>query len=398
MNHILNRLQIVDMIRGLALLGILIFNIQTYALFAFLRPEQVYVLGLDAPSTYLPVQLLIQLFVRGQFYTLYSFLFGFGFYMIMNRNLARGWEGQRIFRRRMWILLLFGVIHATVFWFGDILHKYAILGFTLPYFYAKSPRQIINWIGGIAGATILISIVRTVLFGSNEGNSQEMDAVIDQVVQTWQHGSFFDVLNMQKLGVAMLWFMDAQHGFTGLAHYEIMFLLGLLAGKGEVFLRIPELKGILRTWTFRLLLVAFLFKLVASAEVLRLHWLPDSLHHYETLIYSLSRFIGTPLLTIGYLMLFILLAGNSSSALARWIANAGRLGLTNYLMQTLLCMLLFYGYGVGLSGSLTLLEAVGVAFLIYIFQLVYSTIWLRYYEMGPMEGLWRRLTYPRKSV
>ena len=397
-----DRLPVLDFIRGLALLGILLINIQTYSLFAFFKPNQVYALGLDQPFTYAPLQFFIHTFVRGQFYTIYSFLFGLGFYLMWARNSQAGLPANHLFKRRLWSLLVIGLVHAFVFWFGDILHKYALLGFTLIYFNNKSVSVLLKWIVGLVLAGILLQIVLIAGFPATQAeiahSEQQFNTVVMEVVNTWKHGTVGEVMNVQKLGVLMLNVMAVKSGMASYLHCEIMFLLGLTTGKLQLFYRLAEVKTqFLRTafWVFPL---GLLLKGIAGLSVIEVHLLPKSLVSYETLIISLADFVGSPLLTMVYLVELSLFFNRYPSRLTGWIANAGHLGLTNYLVQTLLCMGLFYGYGIGLCSRLTLLGSVGMAGVIYIFQVGYSTLWLKYYRQGPLEWMWRKLTYGKHLV
>lgn len=392
-----NRIQTIDIIRGIALLGILLFNVQTYSLFAFLRPEQVYRLQLDNPVTYAPAQFVIHFLIKGQFYTIYSFLFGLGFYLMLQKNNRLNLDGNRFYKRRLWALLLFGLVHAFVFWFGDVLHKYALLGFTLLYFNKKSVSTLFKWIIGLALFIVLFQLIKTMLFPvtpqAYAAGEQQMDKVIMQVIDTWQHGSLTAVASMQKLGVAMLWITSLQSGFSGFVHYEIMFLLGLIAGKTNLFRSVDAFRPKLKRIAGWLVFPALFLKGFSCLPVLQVHILPASQAAYERMVFSLAEFIGTPLLAVVFLIGLTLLLHNKRSVVLNWIGNTGRLGLTNYLVQTLLCMLLFYGYAFGLSGRLTLVECLIPVACIYLLQVLYSNLWLRYHDAGPMESLWRRMTY-----
>lgn len=385
-----SRIQVVDTIRGIALWGILIFNIQTYALFAFLEPEQVYQLQLDKQETYAPLQFIFHVLVNGQFYTIYSFLFGLGFYLLWQKNNLLGLNANKIFKRRLWILLAIGLIHAFIFWFGDILHKYALFGFTLIYFNKKSIKTIFKWIAGLLLFSIVLQVLLALLSPATNTNDPETERVIMQVVDTWQQGSFWEVLGLQKLGVAMLWVMGIMNGLAGIIHYLIMFLLGLIAGKSNFFSQIPKYRaGIFKTGLL-VFPIALILKSFAHLDILGVQIF--NVPAYDKLTASLSNFIAVPLLTVGYLIFLTLVLSQSNSPVFKWIGNAGRLGLTNYLMQTIICMLLFYGYAGGLSGRLTLLQTFLCTIPIFIFQVVFSTIWLKYFKTGPMEKLWRRLS------
>lgn len=391
-----SRIQTIDQIRGIALLGIIIFNIQTYTFFAFLRPEQVYNLGLDKPETYGPLQFLISLLVKGQFYTIYSFLFGLGFFLMWQKNDQTGLNADKLFKRRLSWLLLIGLIHAFVFWFGDILHKYALLGFTLIYFNKKSVSYLIKWIGGLLLLMVFIQLVFAIFLPvtpqSVIENNKTFDKVIMEVLDTWKNGNVLQVISLQKLGVAMGWFRTISGGFINLIHFEVMFLLGLIAGKTNVFQRINEVGTKLKKCALIMLPFALIIKAIANLEPMQIQLLPHQ-PTWEIFIQHISESIGSLLLTFAYLVLLTTLLSKSSTKLQVWIGNTGRMGLTNYLAQTLICMLLFYGYAIGLSGKLTLAQSFLTALLIYIFQIIYSNIWLKYNTIGPMEKLWRRLTY-----
>lgn len=397
-----HRVATIDFIRGIALLGILLVNVQTYSLFALLRPEQVYKLGLDQPATYAPTQFFVHLLVKGQFYTIYSFLFGLGFYLMSEKNKQAGLDSNRFFKRRLWILLALGLLHALVFWFGDVLHKYALLGFTLLYFSKKSVAVLGKWVIGLVVLGIVIQIVQALAFPSTPSaqaaSQQQFDAVVMRVVTTWQQGAFWEVMSLQSLGVVMLHVMAFKHGFASYLHYEVMFLLGLMVGKLQLFNRLAEVKNQFLRIAFWLFPMGLILKAVASLSVFDIHLSISNPLTFDPLLLSLADFLGTPLLTVVYLIELSLLFNRYPSRITHWIANSGRLGLTNYLMQTLLCMGLFYGYGLGLSGRLTLLDSLGVAGSIYVCQVGYSNLWLMYYRMGPLEWLWRKLTYGKQRA
>ena len=393
--HAASRIPLIDFIRGIGLLGILIINIQTYSLFAFLNPEQVYALKLDEPATYAPTQFFVHLFVKGQFYTLFSFLFGLGSYLMWEKNTRNGLDAGRIFKRRMWILLVIGLIHGLIFWFGDVLHKYALLGFTLPYFNRKSVPVILRWIAAMVAAVIVFQVLNIVWFVPSTASGPESAAhqMIMEVIRIWQTGSPGEVAGMQWIGVLMLY----ARSFENIMHYEIMFLAGLIAGKMNVFYRLKKLRVPLIRLSLWLFPLSLLMKAVSCLPVTGFSPTLKGFVFYEPLVFSLTSFISIPLLTIIYLIELSVLAPRLPRWLAEPIVRAGRMSLTNYLMQTVICTVLFYGFAGGLSGKLSLLQSVFIAFLIYLFQLVCSTTWFRFFSVGPVESVFRKWIYTRQD-
>lgn len=393
------RIQTIDFTRGLALFGILVINIQTYALFFFLlSPDQVYALKLDKPGSYIPLNFVIKFFVEGQFYTMYSFLFGLGFYLLLEKNKRLGLNSTQLVKRRLWVLLVVGLVHGLLFWFGDILHKYALLGFTLLYFNKKTVPVLWKWIAGLMIFVLLFTLVKYTFFVTEKGiaeDTRQMASLVGNFIEIWKHGSFLDVLGYQKFGVLVGHLINVSSGFFYYIHYEIMFLIGLIVGKIDLLNNRSGLKPMLRRLVYITLPVAFLLKGVSCLPLVGITLVKNAV--YQELTVTLLQFVGVPLLTISYLILIFLLIPEKQSRTIAWIANTGRLGLTNYLAQTLICMILFYGYAFGLSGRLTLLETMGIALLIYIAQIVYSNLWLRYFRVGPLEWLWRSLTYWKRQ-
>jgi uncharacterized protein len=394
-NHHTERLQTIDIIRGIALFGILVINIQTYTLFAFLRPEQVYALQIDNPDTYAPVQYLLQLFIKGQFYTIFCFLFGLGFYLSMQKNKRRQVNGARTFKRRLWILLIVGLIHAYIFWLGDVLHKCAILGFSLLYFHNKSSSTIVKWIIGIACFVIVFRLIQSICFPATAESitlaGKHMDGLMMEFIQAWQHGTLLEVISFQKLGAAMNWLMSFRNGFADLAQFEIMFLLGLIAGKAQVFYHIPLYRKRLKQFAWRILPLAFLLKAIAAFSVLNIQFPFPGLQPYEQLIFSIAEFAGAPLLAMVYLVLITAALHKKSSRFLTWIGDTGRISLFNYLVQTLLCMVVFYGYAGGLSGRLSLLQTFIPVIAIYVFQVFYSNAWRKYQGAVGIKKQWKKM-------
>lgn len=398
----ISRIETIDIVRGIALLGILLINIQTYSLFIFLRPEQVYLLKLDQPDNYGPLQFAVTLFIRNEFFSIYSFLFGFGFYMMFRKNELQGLDAASLYKRRLYFLLFIGLAHGLFFWFGDILHKYALVGFSLLYFNKKSVRIILRWMAGLFFSAILIQAGKEVLLNRSvaelAAQQGELESVFMQVVNTWQSGSFTEVLSLQHKGVLLSWLMDVQNGLPFLIQIQILFLAGLVAGKINLFSNIKDNKTESKLMSLVLLSIppAIVLKGLFCLNKMQVDILPAAIDPYKPLVYSLCNFTGSLLLAMVYLPLLFIMLRNNTTRLLRWIGNAGKMGLTNYLLQTAVCMVLFYGYAGGLSGRVTLLQSLLLAAGIYTVQVIFSNIWLQYHNAGPMETLWKKLVYRKK--
>jgi|GEM_PF-725707 len=397
-----SRIETIDIVRGIALLGILLINIQTYSLFIFLRPEQVYLLNLDQPDTYGPLQFAITLFVRNEFFSIYSFLFGFGFYMMFRKNELQGLDAASLYKRRLYSLLIIGLVHGLFFWFGDILHKYALVGFSLLYFNKKPVRVILTWMAGLFFFGILIQVCKEVFFARSAAEMAiqqgQLESVFMQVFNTWQSGSFTDVLALQHKGVLLSWLTDVQNGLPFLIQIQILFLAGLVAGKINLFSNIRENKTESKLMSLVLLSIppAIALKGLFCLNKMQVDILPGAVEPYKPLLYSLCNFTGSLLLAMVYLPLLFIMLRNNATRFFNWIGNAGKMGLTNYLLQTAVCMVLFYGYAGGLSGRVTLFQSLLLAVCIYTAQVIFSNIWLQQHAAGPMETLWKKIVYRKK--
>ncbi|PSL34952.1 DUF418 domain-containing protein [Chitinophaga ginsengisoli] len=392
------RITLLDTIRGIALLGILLMNIQVYTLFDFLTPVQVRALHWDNSSTLVPTQFLLDIFIRGQFYSIYSFLFGLGCYLMLEKNTRLGLNGRRLYLRRLMVMLVFSAIHCAL-WFGDVLHMYAILGVPLIFFYDRKVSVIIKWAAGIFLFGILLDVCTTIFFPRVLPSS--VQGVFSQdrlhIINTFQHGTFREIMDTQYGLLMKRLTATVRNNLNAYQHTFVLFLLGLIAGKTRFFHRITELRPAIKRTVLILLPFALATKVIASLSSLDVHFFSPEKSVYEQLLTNIMRFTGMLLTTLVYVGGLTLLLHNNHSRLSGWIGNAGRLGLTNYLAQTVICMLLFYPFGLGLTGKLTLYQSLLLALMIYIVQVIYSNIWLRYYSMGPLEAVWRRFTYGRQG-
>ncbi|MFZ5917254.1 MAG: M20/M25/M40 family metallo-hydrolase [Chloroflexota bacterium] len=379
------RIDVVDILRGFALFGVLAFNMSGFAGHGldFQRYS-----GVIDRATMLFIRFLIQ----AKFYTLFSFLFGWGMSVQMSRAQARGGRFLSLYVRRLIVLLVLGVLHGILFWQGDILTAYALLGFLLLLFRKRSPRVVL-------AAAVLALAFRFALVVPGEA--------LDAVRNGWANltafmrsstypesvyasGNFLEVsrLRLQDFLGSLSWLLYYGDVFA-------MFLLGLYVGKREIFQQIERHLPLVRAVMWLGLVIGVLLNGVFVSTIVWPAWAP---REYGTLVAVGSRTLGAPALMLFYVTAIVLLSRRETwrRRLAP-LANVGRSALSNYLLQSLICSLLFAGYGLGLYGQVGPAWGLLLTVILYSLQIRLSAWWFDRYQFGPMEWLWRTLSYRRRQ-
>ena len=370
------RLVAIDVLRGVALLGILLVN-----MLAFSGPfgGNVVALSYWQGGADLAVEWAIMVFAEGVFYTMFSFLFGLGFGLQLSRAEARGENATPRFRRRLLVLLGFGLVHLLLIWFGDILTHYALIGLLLLAFRNALPRTLWRWALGILALSTLIYLALGPLA------AQQLAATDPAgLVQLYRDGNGAQILGERlELGFSII--LSTPFLIPSLLW---LFLLGLATSKLTLFENLAAHAGLLRRARAIALPVALVCKALFGWLLLAR---PGS-----GFTLALSTGLGGPALGIAYLTsLALLLSDPTWLARLRPLAAAGRMALSNYLAQSLVATLFFFGYGLGFYGRLgpatTILFTVGL----FALQVVVSNLWLARFRFGLAEWLWRSLTYGR---
>jgi uncharacterized protein len=370
------RIHILDLLRGFAIFGILAVNIGGFASPAFFP-------GYVAPQWEWFDQLaetLMLFFAEGKFYTIFSFLFGLGFSVQLARAEAKGKDVRSFYPRRLWALFGLGLLHTLLFWIGDILRLHALLGFALLAFRNRSNRTLATW------AAVFLALGFLVLGaagGPRDGGGEipGMD-VVGMARQAYNSNSFLSVVIFQVFAgiISFIAIAIAQGGTV-----MTLFLLGLLAGRMKFFERLPENQSTLRKIILAGLLIGLGFN--ALFVFASNPWLS-----------SLGFTIGAPALAAAYISSISLLSLNETGAkILAPIGKVGRMALSNYVLQSVLCSLIFNGYGLGLYEQVGPAGLWGVTFAIYLGQIPLSAWWLGKFQFGPLEWLWRSLTYGQKQ-
>ena len=378
-----------DALRGVAVAGILFANVLVFfGLFAMPEARQA---ALPAARADEIAKLLERVFIEGKFYSVFSLLFGVGFGLQLARD--RG-ESLPRFRRRLRILLAIGAIHALLVWAGDILMLYALLGFTLPWFARKSDRELLRWTAillALPTALYALALVAWILVGGSPpasgGGDGGMPVPMLAIFEAVGTGGFKDAFVGNLLLLAGRWVdLIATMRFPKVLG---MFVLGLWAARTGLALEPSQHLGTLRRWAWVGWSVGVPANLVAAWALVRWPYLPPS---WGGAVGVVMQAVGIPLLALGYAasVALLVVAGR------RWIgifAPVGRMALTNYLSQSVICVVLASGYGLGLWWKIGASRAMGIAAAVALLQIPISAWWLSRHRYGPVEWIWRRLTY-----
>jgi len=343
-------------------------------------------------------QYLVHLFVEGKFYSIFSLLFGFGFALQIDRAQQRGDVNASVFKRRLFWLLVIGVIHASI-WAGDILSVYAVIGFVLLLFRRKPNESLLKWAIWLMIVPLIyfaIILVLFLVFAPPDTASMVEKAQADMfqsAMNVVPNGGFFQIIREYNVGMVIgRWAgLLLQMRFPKVL---AMFLLGFYAYRKGYFQRpLDHRPFIRRVMIYGLglgLICNPLFAWFAHSEA-------DFPPSVSGMIGIIMYGVGVPALALGVAALIVTLWQIDAWRKVLGIfAPVGRMALTNYLMQTAISLFIFYGWGLGYYGSVGALSATLLALMIFTAQIVISTIWLKYFAYGPMEWIWRQLTYRKR--
>jgi uncharacterized protein len=382
------RIAFIDVVRGMALFGILTANMR-----AFVAPMDAYgnIGALFPGRADMIGQFFVDWLFQGKFVSIFSFLFGLGFAMQMSRAEARGVSFLGFYPRRLAALALIGAIHGFFIWAGDILLTYAISGALLLLFRHRRQETLLKWAAGLISLPIVLSWVMLGIYFS-PWRPHWMDpkppalAKWHKVIDIYAHGSFKQIL-VQNLvqGKDDL----ASHLF---ALYALsLFLLGMWVWRSGIITRLDEYRPVLKRVCFWGLAVGLPLSFYNAAVTAVL---PRGQFNFWLFLGQMLWLPAAHLQAAGYMAGVALLYQNQAwRRVLMPFAAVGRMALTDYLMQSVLCTLFFYNTGTGWFGSIGPAKAWIPTVVLYSAQLVFSNIWLRHYRFGPMEYVWRVMTY-----
>ena len=386
------RYVILDVLRGLALLGIALANFPEFSLYSFLPAEAADAMptaGIDRIVHYLQY-----IFIDGKFYTIFSLLFGIGFSIIIANAARRDANGFRIFYRRMFVLLLIGFLHLMFLWSGDILMLYALLGMLLPLFRNVSNRALLVWAFTMLALPVAVDFIVELSGIRPSASVVELQqfycakyGITDENFAYWlrdadHYGATFEFL-IQGALVRMQEFIDGNRYFKVMG----LFLLGFYIGRNRFYADLKSRKLQLN----RVVRYGFIIGLPLSFLYA---WSAMNSRPWGLGVHAVLYFVSVFPLGFAYVAGICLLYLHCPQWKGfRFFAMPGRMALTNYIGQSVFGMLLFYGIGFAFGAGVGLVYVVLIAAGVWIVQALFSGMWLHYCQFGPLEWIWRILTY-----
>jgi uncharacterized protein len=386
------RIKSLDVLRGIAVLGILVMNIQSFSMIeaAYLNPTAY---G-DLTGINRWVWTLSHIFTDQKFMTIFSILFGAGILLFTERIEARQHSSRSLHYRRMLWLLIIGVLHGYIFWHGDILYSYAVCAMIAYMFRKLKPtRLLVTGLLVISVPSLLylffgwsIKYWPTEAYDMNLQWWQPSPASIEKeltlmrgdlssqlvfrVPMTFMFQTFiFIIWNGWRIGGLML---------AGMALYKWGFLSAQRSGK--LYL-ITALIG----YGIGIPIVVF-----GIQQNFNTGWV----FNFSMFFGWQYNYWGSLLVSAGHItVIMLIMQSKLFQKLKIYFAAVGRTAFTNYLAQTLICTTIFYGHGFGMFGSVDRIHQLLTVVLIWLVQIPISVIWLKYFQYGPFEWLWRSLTY-----
>ncbi|HUP64328.1 MAG TPA: DUF418 domain-containing protein [Thermoanaerobaculia bacterium] len=381
------RILLLDILRGFAVFGILVVNILYFSgpLEWVVAPRWTEVWNRVANA-------LITILFAGKFYSIFSILFGIGFAVQMIRSEERGLPLAGRYLRRLFVLFIIGIVHASLIWYGDILHTYAFLGVFLLVFrrIQKELLLVLAFLSALVPVALFALGALAMSFapdGALAGQPETLGEAFGtaESLRVYATGSWSEV-TAQRIRD---WVQLAGYSLFFMPSIFAMFLVGLWAGRSGVLRDLTARRPLFK----RLLMITLPIGLAGNVAVYVLRSMADPmLPTWTGALSQLAYSIGVPFLALAYIAAIALMVAGGSAAFSA-LAPVGRMALTNYLLHSIVCTLIFYSYGLGFYGQVGPWIAIPMALVIFILQIPLSAWWLGRFRFGPVEWLWRTATY-----
>ncbi len=413
------RVASIDVLRGFALLGILVINIEFFAL-----PGAIYfnptVAGGFAGINLLTWGITSTFFLQ-KMMGIFSMLFGAGLVLMFDRFSMKGVRFGGLFYRRILWLLLIGLFHSYLIWYGDILVTYAICGLLLFLFRRLSPKVLIILSVIVFLIGMLIQLGSGFMFGMLKAAAVEVETArtegqtvpthLEDMAEAWAEidaqfsvtdedivdevkayrGGYFSNLSSRVPETLM---MQTQ-ALIFMMFWRVMglMLLGMALMKLNFFSAIRSMRFYI-TLAVIGYVIGLPLSIIGSKYMIAYDF--DIIHVFK--VGNQLKYVGGIMLALAHASLVMAICKAGLFArLRRLLANVGRTALSNYLLQSFICTTLFYGFGFGLFNRLERFPLMGIVVAVWIVQLIISCWWLNRFRFGPAEWIWRSLTYWRRQ-
>ncbi|MBD8519260.1 DUF418 domain-containing protein [Lysinibacillus fusiformis] len=364
-----NRVTFIDTMRGFSLFGILMANLLIFQFGMYGKDELKNLSTLDNGALY-----FVKIVIEGSFMPIFTILFGFSLIKLIESIRRKKNKSRWSVLRRATGLIALGLLHSILLWEGDILFSYGCMTLFLIPFINRKPKTLFIWAG------ILFVLTTALTYGSMEATKKEqkeLDTYIEQADDVYANGSYLEIFDF-RANAEVPGMEDPSFIFIVLIFapmfYAPLFLFGMALAKKQAFVKMDEEVK----W----------YKLGALLVPIGLAC--KSVSFIESNFSSILLMGGSQLLALGYVSLAALFYKTRPvQLLAPAFESVGKLSLTNYLLQTIICTTVFYGYGLGLYGKLGVFGGILFGIVVYSLQCVLSLAYLKKFKRGPFETVLR---------
>lgn len=365
----------IDALRGFSLLGILLMNILTFAYpYQIINPFEFFQ---HQDGAWFKIS---SLFIIASFYPIFAFLFGYGLSIMYQNSLDKGLNYYPMITRRLLFLLLLGIIHGVFIFYGDILSTYALLGLIAIIFVRLKPQYTLIALSIGIGIFVLLYLLPMILLKDvtqieSFVGLQELERV-NNILSSADYVSIIG-FNLKYFGMNI-----ANAILVGPFSILPIMLFGIYAHQINWFNKIKQYKNLYMVIGVVVLILGLAIKMIQIV--------------LEGSVTSqlMSQMIGGPIVALSYIIFFVILCEDQTvRKILTPLQSIGKLSLTTYIMQSIICIIIFYGVGLNYYGKLPVLTIYIIGIVIYCVQLIVSYLYLLRFKQGPLEKLWRKVTY-----
>ncbi len=389
------RIVSLDVLRGFAVLGILAMNIGAFSMPAAAYFDPTAYGDLSGLNGW--IWRITHVFADLKFMAIFSMLFGAGIILMTERAAVRERSATGLHYRRMAWLIVFGLLHAYLLWYGDILYWYGMCGLVVYLLRNVRPGWLIVW------GVLSMAVASGVLALGGLSMPTWPEGMVEQIVSELKPPPEVTAAEVATYQSGWLEQMEARipkslemqtNTFLAWAFWRVsgLMLLGMALFKLRLFSaeRSPKLYGALIT-------VGLLVGVPLIAYGMRRNFAVDWDATYFFWFGLQFNYWASILVSLGWVGVVMLVCQRGLTMVTAPLAAVGRMAFTNYILQTVICTTIFYGHGLGLFGQVDRTAQAGIVVAVWTLQLIVSPLWLRHFLFGPLEWLWRSLVYTERQ-